>query len=57
MAEKRKDYFAADTSVVWDVDLLGEDVVKVYRASNSDHPTMYRLGELAERCSEPQSQE
>ena len=32
IAEKRRDYFAAGTLVVWDVDLLGDDVVKVYRA-------------------------
>ena len=31
MAAKRADYFAAGTRVVWDVDLLGEDVVRVYR--------------------------
>ncbi len=48
MARKRADYFAAGTLVVWDVDLLSDDVVKVYRASNPDHPTMYRRGEVAE---------
>ncbi len=30
MAEKRADYFAAGTLVVWDVDLLGADVVRVF---------------------------
>jgi Uma2 family endonuclease len=48
MAEKRADYFAAGTLVVWDVDLLGEDVVRVYRAAEPDRPTIYRRGELAE---------
>ncbi|MBI4751757.1 MAG: Uma2 family endonuclease [Acidobacteria bacterium] len=48
MAEKRADYFAAGTLVVWDVDLLSEDVVKVYRASEPETPTVYRHGELAE---------
>ena len=48
MARKRADYFAAGTLVVWDVDLLSPDVVKVYRASNPDHPTIYRRGEVAE---------
>ena len=48
MAQKRADYFAAGTLVVWDVDLLGEDVVKVYRASDPDNPTMYRRGNIAE---------
>jgi Uma2 family endonuclease len=48
IAEKRRDYFAAGTLVVWDVDLLSEDVVKVYRASAPDNPTIYRRGEIAE---------
>jgi Uma2 family endonuclease len=48
MAEKRADYFAAGTSVVWDVDLLSKDVVKVYRASDAENPTVYRRGEFAE---------
>ena len=48
MAAKRRDYFAAGTLVVWDVDLLGEDVVRVYRASDSDNPSIYRRGETAE---------
>jgi Uma2 family endonuclease len=45
---KRKDYFAAGTLVVWDVDLLSDDVVKVYRATDPDNPKIYRRGELAE---------
>ena len=48
MAAKRADYFACGTLVVWDVDLLSDDVVKVYRASDPDHPTIYRRGEFAE---------
>ncbi len=48
MAEKRRDYFAAGTLVVWDVDLLGENVVTVYRASDPLTPKVYRRGELAE---------
>lgn len=47
-AAKRIDYFTAGTLVVWDVDLLGEDVVKVYRASDPDNPTIYRRGDMAE---------
>jgi Uma2 family endonuclease len=47
-AVKRRDYFAAGTVVVWDVDLLSEDVVKVYRATAPDDPVIYRRGELAE---------
>lgn len=48
MALKRKDYFAAGTLVVWDVDLLSDDVVKVYLHSDPDNPRIYRRGELAE---------
>jgi Uma2 family endonuclease len=48
MAQKRADYFAAGTLVVWDVDLLSEDVVHVYRASDPQRPTIYRRGETAE---------
>jgi Uma2 family endonuclease len=47
MARKRADCFAAGTLVVWDVDLLGEDVVRVHRASSSE-PTICRRGQLAE---------
>lgn len=48
MREKRADYFAAGTLVVWDVDLLSEDVVRVYRASDPENPVIYTRGELAE---------
>jgi Uma2 family endonuclease len=48
LAQKIADYFATGTLVVWDVDLLGEDVVKVYRASEPTSPTVYRRGETAE---------
>lgn len=46
--KKREDYFAAGTLVVWDVDLLSEDVVKVFRADDTENPTIYSRGELAE---------
>jgi Uma2 family endonuclease len=48
MAAKRADYFAAGTRVVWDVDLLSEDVVRVYRSTDIANPTLYRRGEIAE---------
>jgi Uma2 family endonuclease len=48
MAGKRADYFAAGTLVVWDVDLLSEEVVRVYRASDPRHADIYRRGEVAE---------
>jgi Uma2 family endonuclease len=48
IAAKRADYFAAGTLVVWDVDLLSENVVRVYRANERVNPTCYRRGEIAE---------
>jgi Uma2 family endonuclease len=48
MAQKRADYFACGTLVVWDVDLLSEDVVRVYCTSDPDNPTIYRRGEITE---------
>lgn len=48
MAAKRADYFAAGTLVVWDIDLLSDEVIKVYHAGRPDEPTLYRRGERAE---------
>jgi Uma2 family endonuclease len=48
MAQKRADYFAAGTQVVWDVDLLSETPVRVFRAADPENPTPYRRGESAE---------
>jgi Uma2 family endonuclease len=48
LAAKRADYFAAGTLVVWDVDLVSDDVVRVYRAGNPDQPAIYRRGDVAE---------
>ncbi len=48
MADKRADYFAAGTLVVWDVDVQKEQAVRVYRASAPMKPTTYRRGEHAE---------
>jgi Uma2 family endonuclease len=45
---KRADYFAAGTKVVWDVDLLSDEVVRVYRADSPVSSTIYRRGEMAE---------
>jgi Uma2 family endonuclease len=47
-AEKRSDYFAAGTQVVWDVDLLGTDVVRVYRADQPQRLIVYRRSDLAD---------
>ncbi len=48
LAEKRADYFAAGTLVVWDVDVLREKLVRVYRANDPESPTIYREGQVAE---------
>ncbi len=48
IARKIADYFVAGTLVIWDVDLLGEDVLKVYRATEPTTTTIYRRGETAE---------
>ena len=48
MAEKRADYFAAGTLVVWDVDVINELLIRVYRATEPETPTIYRRGDIAE---------
>jgi Uma2 family endonuclease len=48
MAHKRADYFAAGTQVVWDIDLLSETPVRVFRASDPEAVTAYRRGEMVE---------
>ena len=49
MAAKRADYFAAGTLVVWDVDLLGDEVVRVYRDGHAEQPAAtFRRGDTAD---------
>ncbi len=48
ISAKRRDYFAAGTLVVWDVDVLQAETVNVYRASDPNNPTVYRRSEMAE---------
>jgi Uma2 family endonuclease len=48
MAVKRADYFAAGTLVVWDVDVLRDELIRVHRATDPGNPTIYRRGETAE---------
>jgi Uma2 family endonuclease len=48
MAIKRAHYFAGGTQVVWDVDVLREGVVRVYRSDDPEHPTIYHRGEIAD---------
>ena len=48
ISDKRADYFAAGTLVVWDVDLLGTDVVRAYSAGQPAVPRTFRRGEIAD---------
>ena len=49
MTAKRADYFAAGTLVVWDVDLLNEDIIRVYQHADPDQPAaVFRRGQSAD---------
>jgi Uma2 family endonuclease len=48
MAAKRADYFAAEALVVWDADVLRDEVVRKFTADNPDQPTVFSRGELAD---------
>jgi Uma2 family endonuclease len=48
IAEKRKDYFAAGTLVVWDADLNGTDVIRSYSAGDPDTPRIFRRNDVAD---------
>lgn len=48
MAAKRADYFAAGTQVVWDVDLLGPEVIKCYDVNIPNTPRVFRRGDSAD---------
>ena len=48
MAAKRADYFAAGTQVVWDVDVLREELIRAYRANDPDHSVVYRRGDITD---------
>jgi len=47
IADKRADYFAAGTLVVWDVDVLRSGEVRAYRADAPHSPTIFRRGDIA----------
>jgi len=47
IAQKIADYFAAGTIVVWDVDVLRQEIIKVYRRDDPNNPEIYRRGEIA----------
>ena len=48
MAEKRRDYFAAGTLCVWDVDLQSPDVIKSYHATAPDVSVIFRRNDVAD---------
>ncbi len=47
MAEKRDDYFAAGTLVVWDVDPIAETIAK-YTHDAPNKPTLFKRGDVAD---------
>jgi len=46
--EKRRDYFAAGTLCVWDVDMQNPDVIKAYHAAAPKNPVTFRRGDVAD---------
>ena len=48
MAAKRADYFAAGTRVVWDVDVLRDERVRVFTTEAPDKPRIHGRGSQAE---------
>lgn len=49
MAQKRADYFAAGTLVVWDVDVLQAEIVRVFRAGGDPgQPDVFGQGDIAD---------
>ena len=47
MALKRADYFAAGTLVVWDVDVLRNKVIRVYRGTEPANAIIYTRDDIA----------
>lgn len=47
LAQKRTDYFAAGTQVVWDVDVLRDEVVRSYVADRPTQPNLFGRGQVA----------
>ncbi|MGA9773858.1 MAG: Uma2 family endonuclease [Blastocatellia bacterium] len=48
MAKKRRDYFAAGTLCVWDVDLQSPDVIKAYHIGDQSNPTIFHRDDVAD---------
>jgi len=47
MARKRRDYFAAGAKVVWDVDVLRQEIIRAYRLDDAENPQVFGRGEAA----------
>jgi len=47
LAAKRRDYLAAGTLCVWDVDLLSVDTIKSYHAATPENAIIYRRSDTA----------
>lgn len=47
ITEKRRQYFAAGTLCVWDVDIQSPDVIKAFLANDPDNPIKFRRGDVA----------
>lgn len=45
---KIRDYFAAGTLVVWDVDADSEEVIRCYRSTDPATPQLFHRGEIAD---------
>jgi len=45
--EKRADYFAAGTEIVWDVDPIAE-MISAYKAADPATPVVFRRGDMAD---------
>ncbi|HJZ66695.1 MAG TPA: Uma2 family endonuclease, partial [Blastocatellia bacterium] len=48
IADKRADYFAAGTIVVWDVDVLVEELIRCHASDDPDNPRVFHRGESAD---------
>jgi Uma2 family endonuclease len=48
LKRKRDDYFASGTLVVWDLDVLRDQVVRLYRTDSPEQATIFERGEEAE---------
>ncbi len=48
MAKKRDEYFASGALVVWDVDLLNDEVIRMYTADDPDNARIFYRGDIAD---------